>query len=152
MGIAVQELLDFYGIETDHIAIRTSSYQGIDKRDTKVRVHGLSYMTRLMNSEDSFLIVDDVFDTGLSVQAIIEAFKIRCRKNFPHDVRVATAYHKPARNQTDFEPHFCVHRTDEWLVFPHEIDGLSSAEMTHDKPFLLPIIEELDEHFGIQRD
>ncbi|MEM7259455.1 MAG: hypothetical protein AAF404_18930, partial [Pseudomonadota bacterium] len=28
VGIAVQELLDFYGVHTDHISIRTSSYSG----------------------------------------------------------------------------------------------------------------------------
>ena len=32
MGIAVQELLAYFEIETDHIAIRTSSYSGIDGR------------------------------------------------------------------------------------------------------------------------
>ena len=26
VGIAVQEMLDFYGVHTDHISIRTSSY------------------------------------------------------------------------------------------------------------------------------
>ena len=30
VGIMVQELLDFYGIHTDHISIRTSSYAGPD--------------------------------------------------------------------------------------------------------------------------
>ncbi|MGI9294477.1 MAG: phosphoribosyltransferase, partial [Pseudomonadales bacterium] len=44
VGIAVQELLDFYGVETDHIAIRTSSYQGMRRAETPVRVHGLSYL------------------------------------------------------------------------------------------------------------
>jgi len=28
VGIAVQEMLDFYGVHTDHISIRTSSYSG----------------------------------------------------------------------------------------------------------------------------
>ena len=32
VGIAVQELLDYFKVEADHIAIRTSSYAGIDKR------------------------------------------------------------------------------------------------------------------------
>ncbi|MEM1146009.1 MAG: hypoxanthine phosphoribosyltransferase, partial [Pseudomonadota bacterium] len=32
VGVAVQELLAYKGIETDHIAIRTSSYEGIDGR------------------------------------------------------------------------------------------------------------------------
>lgn len=32
IGIAVQELLSYNGIECDHIAVRTSSYYGIDRK------------------------------------------------------------------------------------------------------------------------
>ena len=46
VGIAVQEILDHLGVKTDHIAIRTSSYFGIDKQKKRVRVHGLEYVTR----------------------------------------------------------------------------------------------------------
>jgi len=144
VGIAVQELLDFYGVETDHISIRTSSYSGIARRKSEaVRVHGLSYLIDKINEEDSLLIVDDVFDTGLSVKAIKDKLQRRARKNLPADVRVATAYYKPAKNQTDFEPDFYAHRTDGWLVFPHEMDGLSMAEINAHKPQLAAIIDEL---------
>ena len=44
VGVAVQELLDYCGVETDHIAIRTSLYTGIEKRKARVRVHGLNYV------------------------------------------------------------------------------------------------------------
>ena len=46
IGIAVQEFLDVLGIESDHIAIRTSSYTGMGERSKKVKVHGLSYIIR----------------------------------------------------------------------------------------------------------
>jgi len=146
VGIAVQELLDFYGIETDHISIRTSSYRGLQQRDEKnsVRVHGLSYLTRQMNFDDTLLIVDDVFDTGLSVKAIINYLQKRCRRNMPEDVRVATAYYKPARNRTDFKPDYCAQSTDEWLVFPHELEGLTMDEIKTNKPHLVSVIESLD--------
>jgi len=145
VGITVQELLDFYGIETDHISIRTSSYAGMDeRREGRVRVHGLGYLEQQMNAEDALLIVDDVFDTGLSVKAIIDKMRRRARKNLPHDVRVATAYYKPGRNRTDFEPDFHVHRTDDWLVFPHEMEGLTLAEMREHKPHLARIVDALD--------
>lgn len=145
VGITVQELLDFYGIQTDHISIRTSSYSGLDaRREGRVRVHGLGYLEQQMNAEDSLLIVDDVFDTGLSVKAIIAKLKRRARKNLPQDLRVATAYYKPGRNRTDFEPDFTVHRTDDWLVFPHEMEGLSLAEVREHKPHLGAIIDALD--------
>lgn len=147
VGIAVQELLDFYGVETDHISIRTSSYKGMQQRDEKndVRVHGLSYLTRQMNYDDSLLIVDDVFDTGLSVKAIIDYLRKRSRRNMPEDVRVATAYFKPARNRTDFKPDYTAHETDEWLVFPHELEGLTIEEIRKNKPHLVSIIESLND-------
>lgn len=143
VGIVVQELLDHFGIETDHISIRTSSYQGVGKRSNQVRVHGVSYLTRSMNPEDRLLIVDDVFDTGLSVQAIIEAIEKRSRANLPRDIRVATAYFKPARNRTDMLPDYYVHETDQWLVFPHELDGMTSDEIQQHKPYLVDALEEI---------
>lgn len=143
VGIAVQELLDFYGVETDHIAIRTSSYQGMRRAETPVRVHGQSYLTRAMNAEDSLLICDDVFDTWLSVKAILDSLQLRSRKNMPHDVRVATAYYKPSKNQTDFAPNYCAHETDEWLVFPHELEGLTMDEIREHKPHLLSVMDSL---------
>lgn len=150
VGIAVQELLDYFNIETDHIAIRTSSYTGVDQRAEKVRVHGLGYMTRLMNSEDRLLIVDDVFDTGLSVQAILDALSKRSRKNLPEDIRVATAYYKPSRNQTGRNPDYYVHRTEQWLVFPHELDGMSRDDIGLHKPFLLETVDSIGKSLARQ--
>ena len=71
VGIAVQELLDTLGVKSDHIAIRTSSYTGIGERSRHVQVHGLGYLTGRLESEDSLLIVDDVHDTGLSIEQTI---------------------------------------------------------------------------------
>lgn len=143
VGIAVQELLDYFDIETDHISIRTSSYDGVDKRAGKVRVHGVSYLTRSMNPEDRLLIVDDVFDTGLSVKAIIKALEKRSRNNLPRDIRVATAYYKPARNRTSMVPDYFVHETDQWLVFPHEMDGMTADEIQTHKPYLMNALNEI---------
>ena len=71
IGIAVQEFLDVLGVSSDHIAIRTSHYKGIDERDSQVQVYGLNYIIKQVESEDSLLIVDDVHDTGISIQKII---------------------------------------------------------------------------------
>ncbi len=144
VGIAVQELLDFFGIETDHIAIRTSSYTGIDERGTAVKVHGLNYVIQNINSENALLIVDDVFDSGNSVRAIIEHLRRRARKNTPHDIRIATAYFKPKNNQTGHVPDYFVHETDRWLVFPHELHGLTHEEIAAHKPALHALRERMD--------
>ena len=128
-GIAVQELLDFFGVSADHIAIRTSSYTGIDERSDNVRVHGLHYIIENANAEDALLIVDDVFDSGSSIAATIEHIHRLCRRNAPHDIRVATVYYKPRKNITQRVPDYFVNETDKWLVFPHELAGLTEEDI-----------------------
>ena len=44
IGIAVQEFLKYRGIESDHIAIRTSSYHGIDDQASQVQVLSLIHI------------------------------------------------------------------------------------------------------------
>jgi hypoxanthine phosphoribosyltransferase len=142
VGIAVQEILDHLGVRTDHIAIRTSSYTGIKKRDKKVKVHGLEYVIRYANWEDGLLIVDDVFDTGSSIKAILEALKDKMRRNIPKDIRVATAWFKPKYNLTDIVPDYFIHETDQWLVFPHELEGLTREEIFTHKTGLKKLFED----------
>jgi|TARA_B110000977_G_scaffold199916_1_gene288700 hypoxanthine phosphoribosyltransferase len=142
IGIAVQEFLDFLGIDSDHIAIRTSSYSGIEKRNKTVQVHGLSYVIKKVESENSLLIVDDVFDTGLSINQIIDDIKKACKKNTP-EIKIATPYFKPSKNKTDRRPDYFIHETDKWLVFPHELHGLSIDEIRENKPELNELIEKI---------
>ncbi len=44
IGITVQEVLEYHGINTDHVAIRTSTHTGIDERSDTVRVHAIDYL------------------------------------------------------------------------------------------------------------
>ena len=135
VGIAVQELLHVLGISSDHIAIRTSSYTSIGKRSKKVSVYGLNYVIKKLESEDSLLIVDDVFDTGLSINQVISDLRIACKKNTP-DIKIATPYFKPSNNKTDIKPDYYIHKSDNWLVFPHELTGLTAEEIAAHKPEL----------------
>ena len=141
VGIAVQELLAYNGIECDHIAIRTSSYAGIDDQK-EVRVYALGYLIDTLNPEDHLLVIDDVFDSGRSIEAFLRELSARCRNNMPRTVRIATAYYKPSRNKTKLKPDFFVHETEDWLVFPHEICGLSKAEIRSYKPGAALILRE----------
>ncbi len=143
VGIAVQELLEHYGVHSDHISIRTSSYKGMERTEGSVRVHGLDYILDNVNAEHSLLIIDDVFDTGLSVQAVIDRLKLKARRNTPNQIRVATAYYKPLKNRTTMKPDYFVHETDDWLVFPHEMSGLTDDEIQDNKPYLFEIMEDL---------
>ena len=142
IGIAVQEFLDVLGVPSDHIAIRTSHYKGMGDRDSKVEVYGLNYIIKQVESEDSLLIVDDVHDTGISIQKIILDLQTACKKNTP-EIKVATPYFKPNKNQTIRQPDFYLHETEKWLVFPHELEGLSIEEIIEFKPELADFAEKI---------
>jgi hypoxanthine phosphoribosyltransferase len=134
IGITVQEVLEYHGVECDHIAIRTSSYTGIDKQAKSVRVHAVDYLVSQLNAEDQLLLIDDVYDTGLSLAAVVNELRKRCKRNFPERLRIATVYFKPSRNRTSIRPDFYVRSTDQWLVFPHEVQGLTREEILAHKP------------------
>ncbi|MFV0478320.1 MAG: phosphoribosyltransferase [Parahaliea sp.] len=144
VGIAVQELLDVLDVKSDHIAIRTSSYTGINQRSRHVMVHGLNYLIKRLESEDSLLIVDDVHDSGHSIDQIVKDLREACKKNSP-DIRIATPYFKPNQNKTGRIPDYFVHQTDDWLVFPHELDGLSVTEIRNNKPELAGLMDKIAE-------
>ncbi len=139
VGLAVQEILDYCGVESDHIAIRTSSYVGVDERGA-VAVHGLNYIIKKICHDDRLLIVDDVFDTGNTIVAVIDELRNRARDNTPDDIRVAVPWYKPSRNQTDLVPDYYIHETAEWLVFPHELDALTPDELRTARPGIARIV------------
>lgn len=134
IGISVQEVLEYNGIECDHIAIRTSSYTGIDQQEKTVRVHALDYLVSQLTFEDRLLLIDDVFDSGRSLEAVIDNLQRRCKRNLPGQIRIATVYYKPARNRSSLKPDYYVRSTDQWLVFPHELQGLTREEILQHKP------------------
>ncbi len=134
IGITVQEVLEYHGIPLDHIAIRTSAPGGGGPRQQTGRVHALDYLVARLAAEDELLLVDDVFDSGRSIAAVLEELERRCRRNLPARIRIATVYFKPARNLTTLRPDYFLHQTDRWLVFPHEIQGLTRQEILEHKP------------------
>ncbi len=133
VGIAIQEVLEMLDCPTDHFAIRTSSYDGTVQAK-EVKVMGLQHLVDTINVDDQLLIIDDIFDSGRSVDAIIKALEEKCRRNTPGDIRVATIYYKPKRNTTKRVPDFYLHETDAWTVFPHELQGCTEAEIRKMKP------------------
>ena len=139
VGMALQEVLEYCGVESDHIAIRTSSYLGVDERG-EVAIHGLNYIIKKIRRDDRVLIVDDVFDTGNTIKAVVDEIRRRARGNTPEEIRVAVPWFKPSRNETDMVPDFYLRETAEWLVFPHELDALTPAEMLEARPKLHEIV------------
>ena len=86
-------------------------------------------------------LVDDVFDTGRSVEAIINELSAQTRLNTPEDIRIAVPYYKPSRNQIEREPDYVVHETSDWLKYPHSLEGLTEEEMEQKRPEIYQIIK-----------
>lgn len=140
IGIAVQEYLAYRGVATDHIAIRTSSYSGIDNQERTVAIYGMNYIIKNITYDDKLLIVDDVFDTGQTIQAVIDHLKLKARRNAPGEIRIAVPYYKPSRNLSNTVPDYCLHETDRWLKFPHSLEGLTDDEIKRHRPSLHEIL------------
>ncbi len=141
IGIAVQEYLSFHGIHADNISIRTASYSEIDQQARQVQVFGLNYLVKNCQHHDRLLIVDDVFDTGRSIEAIINELQRKARLNTPEDIRVAVPYYKPKRRQIERFPDFYLYETEEWLKYPHSLEGLSIAEIQEHRPAIYEILQ-----------
>ena len=147
VGIYVQECLQTLGIETNHISLRTSyrgqpSYQQmVDSPVADIRVHGTRYLIENLNTEDSLLIVDDVFSTGKNIDAVIKRLQLGLRRNMPREIRGASLYQRPSYKAVDMSPDFALHETEEWLVFPYEMSGLSLDEIKENKAFLMPFLK-----------
>ena len=147
IGIAVQECLQYLGVKTDHISIRTSyrgmtSYAKMIANEGEMRVHGTRYLLEHLNAEDGLLIVDDVYNSGLNINRVIDRLSYRTKRNMPRDVRIAVPWYKPSNNRTQRVPDYYLHETDKWLALPWELNGLSEEEIYRHKPFLEKIFEE----------
>lgn len=138
IGIVMHDFLAYVGVKVDHISVRTS-YKGIDhynriKSSRSIQVHNTRFLVDRVNSEDSLLIVDDVYSSGRSTKAVINRLKRKLRANMPTDVKIAVPFYKPSHNRTGRVPDYVLHETDEWLVMPHELSGLTTEEIKKHRP------------------
>lgn len=148
VGIYVQECLQYLGLETDHIAIRTS-YRGHDdyfrqlEQGSPMRAHGLQYLIENLNADDALLIVDDVYSTGRNVQSVIERLQVKTKRNMARDLRVAAPYYRPDAERDNPAPDYFLHQPEDWLVLPYELTGMSRDELQAHKSWIVPLLDEL---------
>jgi hypothetical protein len=148
VGIYVQECLQYLGVETDHIAVRTS-YRGRDdyfrqlEQGSEMRAHGLQYLFENLNADDALLIVDDVYSTGRNVHAIVDRLRRQNKRNMANDLRIAAPYYRAVANSDNPPPDYFLQQTDDWLVLPYELTGISRDEMVAHKSWMLPLLDEL---------
>lgn len=128
VAVAVQEGLHYLGVDCYHTALKTQAYTGIGEHKHPV-IENMGAVMDHLGTAKRVLVVDDIFDSGDTVAAVKEALS-----PFVLDLRFATLYYKPARNHWPFGPDYWLRETDAWLVFPHELMGLTREEVMKKDP------------------
>lgn len=144
VGIAVQEALAFAGCTTQHMPVRVSSYTGIGEQG-HIEVEGLEHVARHATPDSRILLVDDVHDSGRSMARLLDGL---VALGLPRScLRVAVPWYKPQHSTTAQRPDYHLHETADWLVFPHELCGLTAEEIRN-KPDLDTVAAKLLVHAG----
>jgi hypoxanthine phosphoribosyltransferase len=136
VGVAVHEFLYYHGLRPRHRVLKCQSYPGIQTRSHQVAFENADEIFRSVVRGSRVLIIDDVLDTGNTAQAMLERLA-----PLGADVRLATVYWKPGQGQHGVKPDFFVRQTEEWVVFPHEMDGLTPDEVRCKDPALYGLLD-----------
>ena len=145
-GVIVQEFLQYVqGTKIDHIAIRTSSRDGVTGEPLpEIAIHAANYALEQMKPETRLLIIDDVWDRGTTIVAFLKFLSEKLGARMPREIKVACVFYKPKRNKFPGKgPDYCVEETDDWLVFPHELEGLGEEEIREKKPHVAQLMDLL---------
>ena len=138
VGIAVHEFFKVTGWNIQHSPLKSVSSTGIGENEgAVVFTHGDSIFG-MLRPGDKVLVVDDVFDTGKTAAAV----KARI-DSVGAEMRMACVYWKPEKNKTTLKPDYFVRDVGlDWIVFPHEIEGLTDAEIVEKDPVLAKLVKE----------
>jgi len=142
IAIAIHEYFDYLGVESQHHPVKISSYTDIDQQKKQIRIKGLSDLLDTIKFGEKILIVDDVLDTGRSIAALLRELANKNIDLQPQGCKIACPWYKPTRNLTSIQPDFYLRTTHDWLVFPHELKGLSAKEISLNKTSISKIITQ----------
>jgi hypoxanthine phosphoribosyltransferase len=134
IAVAVHEFLEAKGVTTHHTVAKVTSYDGIGQQG-KPQIEELDHVFGVVAQGTKVLVVDDIFDSGRTMNAVCGRLK-----EAGANVRVATLFFKPAANQTGLQPDFFICKTDRWVVFPHELIGLSDDELKAKDSFVYDLL------------
>ena len=142
IAIAIHEYFDYMGVESQHHPVKISSYSDLGQQKNYILIKGLSSLIDSIKSYEKVLIVDDVLDTGRSLDALLTELGNKNIDLQPQRCKIACPWYKPTRNLTSIQPDFYLRTTHDWLVFPHELKGLSAKEISLNKTSISKIITQ----------
>ncbi len=123
VGIVLDEFFRWKGLSCVSVIIKISSYSGIDAGGEAV-IEDIGGLVASVKPGMKVLVVDDIFDSGRSCAAIKGAIPA-----VAGEVRIAALYHRTGRAMVPLRPDYIVRSTGSWVVFPHELAGLSKDEI-----------------------
>lgn len=136
VGVSLHEFFKSSGWNVQHIPLKCASYTGIGENAGDVVFTLGDEIFGLLRRGDRVLVVDDVFDTGKTAKAV----KARIDAAGA-EMRMACVYWKPEKNRTDLKPDYFVKDVgNDWIVFPHEIEGLTPEELREKDPVLADLM------------
>lgn len=140
VGLGVDAFFRTRGLFLNHTTIATESYTGIQEQGA-VTLKGLEHVVEVVCREDGLLLVDDVLESGRTIQSVIDYLRRRTRANMPRDIRVATVHRKPEKVEFDGAPVITLQDlpASVWIDYPHELSDLVQADDPSD-----PLIREKD--------
>ena len=125
-GMVIHEYLNYKNINCKYLVISAKSYDNNIQTD-KVFIDMSNYTQNCLKDCERILIVDDVFDTGMTIMNVSNyLYQIGLKSD---KFKVATPYYKPTKNKTTIIPDFYELTKEEWIVFPHELIGLTKKEV-----------------------
>jgi len=136
VGIAIHEFLHYKGIDTYHTVIKAESYTAIGER-MEPQIEHIDRILNLLSESSRVLIVDDIFDSGNTMRKVVDLLNQKTQ-----NIKIATLYYKKEANQTDLIPDFYQRETSRWIVFPHELVGLSPDEIRAKDSFVADLLSD----------
>lgn len=133
-AIAISEYMTYQGIDHFHTSLKSEAYTDIGEKG-KVRLDGVESVVKRINEGDyeRILLVDDINDTGKTLKKITD--EINSQITGSPEIRTAVLYERSDKEH-ELESDYVEEYIEEWLVFPHELEGLSKEEIMEKKEWL----------------
>jgi len=125
-GIIVHEYLNYKGMKCDYSNVSIKSYNDDNTQSNNTFIDMSDYTKQQLKNKQ-ILIIDDVFDTGNTMMSLGNYLSnIGIHSN---NFKIGCVYYKPENNVTTIIPHYYEQKREEWIVFPHELMGLTEREV-----------------------
>ena len=123
-AIAIHEYFNYKGMNVESAVMITKSYTGINEQSEEIYIDISSNVLKKLKNKNNILIVDDVIDSG---NTIVTVLKYMVNNNITGNIKTASIYYKP--KLSCILPDYYLYDTDDWIVFPHELEGLMLDEL-----------------------